>query len=390
MIDSNLIDRVSSAFRSAFGREPAAWSDAGGRVNIIGEHTDYHDGFVLPAAIDLRTCAVGAPRDDGILRILAVDVGATVEVDVADFGPFDVVDWRSYTCGPFWAWRESGFALGGADVAVGGDVPQGGGLSSSAAMEVSLLGIAATLSGATPSCAELATIARMAENRFCRVPCGIMDQMASACGQAGKALLMDCRSLETTPVGVWPGWVIVVADSGVRHSLASGEYAKRQMECAAGMEVIQSTWGAEVKAARDVTMQMLESVRSSMPSVSYRRLRHAVTENDRTVRAARALAGGDAGLVGGLMAGSHISLALDYEVSCAELDKLVAIAGGIEGCVGARLTGAGFGGNTVNLVEEAAAPSFCEELAARYLAQTGIESRIRVVRPAAGLQSGLF
>lgn len=390
MTRSVLMDRIHDAFVREFGREPDVWADAGGRVNIIGEHTDYHDGFVLPAAIDLRTCAVAAPRDDGVLKILAVDVGESIEVPVADFGPFDNVDWRSYTCGPFWAWRESGFAIGGADVAVGGDVPQGGGLSSSAAMEVSLLGVASMLSGARPGCGELAKTARMAENRFCRVPCGIMDQMASACGQAGKAVLLDCRSLEATNVDVFAGWVIVVADSGVRHSLAGGEYAKRQTECADGMAVVRNVFGAGVKAARDVTMDMLESVRPSMPVVSYRRLRHAVTENDRTVRASKALSSGDAALVGSLMAGSHISLALDYEVSCRELDKLVAIAGEIEGCVGARLTGAGFGGNTVNLVHESAAAGFCEELKARYQASTGIDSTVRVVRPAAGLQTGRF
>lgn len=388
MTQSNVMDRILDGFARAFERRPDVWADAGGRVNIIGEHTDYHDGFVLPAAIDLRTCAVAAPRDDGLLRIFAADVGEVVEVDVAHFGAFENVDWRSYACGPFWAWRESGFAIGGADVAVGGDVPLGGGLSSSAAMEVSLLGIASMMSGATLECAQLATIARMAENRFCRVPCGIMDQMASACGQAGRALLMDCRTLETTPVEVFPGWVIVVADSGVRHSLAGGEYAKRQKECADGMNVVRNVFGAGVRAARDVTMDMLESVRASMPDVSYRRLRHAVTENDRTLKASKALSSGDAALVGSLMAGSHISLALDYEVSCRELDKLVAIAGRIPGCVGARLTGAGFGGNTVNLVDVAAAPGFCEELKAKYFHETGIESAVRVVRPAAGLQTG--
>ncbi len=390
MNQSALLDRVSDRFADRFGRRPDVWADAGGRVNIIGEHTDYHDGFVLPAAIDLRTCAVAAPRDDGRLRILAVDADDVVEVDVAAFSPFDDVDWRSYSCGPFWAWRESGFAIGGADVAVGGDVPQGGGLSSSAAIEVSLLGIAAALSGAGPSMPELARIARMAENGFCRVPCGIMDQMASACGQAGKALLLDCRTLEATPVDVHPGWVIVVADSGVRHSLAGGEYAKRQKECAEGMSVIRKVFGSGIAAARDVGMEMLESLRTDMPAVSYRRLRHAVTENDRTLRASRALSVGDAALVGSLMAGSHISLALDYEVSCRELDKLVAIAGGIEGCVGARLTGAGFGGNTVNLVDEPAAVEFCAQLKSQYFEQTGIESTIRVVRPASGLQTGRF
>lgn len=379
-----LQERIKAAFRQVFNRAPEVVADAGGRVNIIGEHTDYHDGFVLPAAIDLRTCAVAAARDDGVIRIHAVDVGQTVEVRFADVAPFDKVDWRSYVCGPFWAWRQSGYGFAGADIAVGGDVPLGGGLSSSAAIEVSLVGVALSLSGVELPGFEVAKIARKAENGFCHVPCGIMDQMASACGRAGGALLLDCRSLEITPVDIYPGWVIVVADSGVRHSLAGGEYAKRQKECAEGMDAVRKQY-QDVVAARDVTMDMLDSVRGNMPPVSYRRLRHAITENIRTVTASAALASGDEKLVGELMAGSHASLALDYEVSCPELDMLVSIAVGIDGCVGARLTGAGFGGNTVNLVREAAAADFCSELTAKYLAASGIESVVRVVRPAGGL-----
>jgi galactokinase len=379
-----LRERIEAEFRRVFNRVPEVVADAGGRVNIIGEHTDYHDGFVLPAAIDLRTCAVAAARDDGIVRIHAVDVGQTIEVCFADVAPFDKVDWRSYVCGPFWAWRQSGYGFAGADIAVGGDVPLGGGLSSSAAIEVSLVGVAMSLSGVELPGFEVAKIARKAENGFCHVPCGIMDQMASACGRAGGALLLDCRSLEITPVDIYPGWVIVVADSGVRHSLAGGEYAKRQKECAEGMDAVRKQYPGVV-AARDVTMDMLDSVRGNMPDVSYRRLRHAITENIRTVTASAALASGDEKVVGELMAGSHTSLAKDYEVSCRELDLLVSIAGGIEGCVGSRLTGAGFGGNTVNLVREAVAADFCSELTAKYLAASGIESVVRVVRPAGGL-----
>lgn len=389
MIQSELMDRVRESFRSQFSRVPEVWADAGGRVNIIGEHTDYHDGFVLPAAIDLRTCAVAAGRDDGVLRIHAIDFNGTVEVALDGLKPFDRIDWRSYTCGPFWAWMRSGMPFSGADVAVGGDVPSGGGLSSSASVEVALVGIAAALSLSDPPCPDVAATARLAENQFCRVPCGIMDQMASACGCEGKALLLDCRTLQTTLVDVPAGWVLVVADSGVRHSLAGGEYAKRQRECAEGMGVVSSTFPA-VRAARDVSMEMLESIRERMSEISFRRLRHAVSENDRTVRAAGALQAGDVAAVGVLMEGSHRSLADDYQVSCPELDRLVEIALRIEGCAGSRLTGAGFGGNTVNLVRQDAAFDFCGRLAERYRVATGIESVVRVVRPASGLLSGRF
>ena len=383
------LDSITDKFKQVFATNPTVWADAGGRVNIIGEHTDYHDGFVLPTAIDLRSYAVASGREDGILRIYAADYDSTVEVALEGLEPFQQVDWRSYTCGPFWSWIGAGRPFSGADVAIASNVPSGGGLSSSASIEVSMLGIAKTLSCENPSCLDIAIIARAAENHFCHVPCGIMDQMASSCGQKDKALLIDCRSLETRLVATPTNWVLVVADSGVRHSLAAGEYAKRQVECKTGMETIILSY-LDVKVVRDVSMDMLNSVKDRISEVSFRRLRHAISENERTTKAADAFEAGDVHLTGQLMRQSHQSLAKDYEVSCQELDTLVQIASGIEGCVGARLTGAGFGGNTVNLVHKDAADNFCSELKAKYHKASGIETIVRIVRPSAGLLTGRF
>lgn len=383
-MDSAWDDEVKQAFFDRFGTWPEVCADAGGRVNLIGEHTDYHDGFVLPAAISLRTLAIGARRDDGILRILGVNVDSEITVSVDELEPFEPVDWRSYVLGPFWVLREEGLPVVGADIMVGGDVPFGGGLSSSAAIEVALVGLGAKLAGIELEPMEVAQLAQHCENHFCGVPCGIMDQVASACGEDGCALLLDCRSLEYVPVPVPQAWKIVVADSGVRHSLAGGEYARRQQECEDGMGVIRSAY-PEVEEARDVSMQMLDTHRAQMSAVSYRRLSHVVTENERTIAAKDALSAGSAEAIGRLMAGSHESLAKNYEVSCPELDILVEEAGKIPGCIGSRLTGAGFGGNTVNLVTADHVDAFVERLKAAYLSRTGRKTTVLVVEPSSGL-----
>ncbi len=372
------------AFRQRFHRDPEAFADAGGRVNLIGEHTDYHEGFVFPAAIDLRTRVLGARRDDGVVRIFSDNVGEEVSVALADLAPRDTLDWRSYVLGPFWALRESGRAPVGADVWLHGEVPFGGGLSSSASIEVALVGLAARLSGIELAPMNAAMTAKLAENRFCHVPCGAMDQVASACGREGHALLLDCRTLKAEEVPFPAAWAIVVADSGVKHSVAGAEYAKRQHECAEGLAAVRTAF-PEIRFARDLTMPMLEQVRDRMGDVAFRRLRHVVTEDERALLARDALRGADAATMGRLLAGSHQSLARDYEVSCPELDALVEAAAATPGIVGARLTGAGFGGNTVNVVEAARAAEFRDSLQARYHSVTGRQTRARIVRPAAGL-----
>ncbi|MBM4397482.1 MAG: galactokinase, partial [Deltaproteobacteria bacterium] len=249
----------------------------------------------------------------------------------------------------------------------------------SASIEGALVGVAAAIAGGEIAPMDAAMAAKAAENGFCRVPCGAMDQVASACGREGHAILLDCRTLAFEAVPFPPAWAIVVADSGVRHSVGAG-----QRECAEGMDAARRAF-PDARAARDATMEMLEAVRADMPEVSFRRLRHAVTENARTVAARDALRSGDAGALGRLLAGSHASLAADYEVSCPELDALVEAASATPGVIGARLCGAGFGGNTVNVVEAARADEVAAGIADRYAAATGRRTAARVVRPAGGL-----
>jgi galactokinase len=372
-------------FKDIFDRSPEWVSNAGGRVNIIGEHTDYHDGFVFPAAIDLRTWAAGRHRDDGVVRIYSRNEKAWAGSSLKELAPTPgKADWRSYVLGPIWALIRSGQKIAGADIIVDGEVPYGGGLSSSASVEVSLVGLAAGMAGVEITQAEAARIARLAENKFCHVPCGIMDQMASACGREGRALLLDCRSLEIDLVPIPGDWVIVVADSGVRHSVGGGEYAERQRQCASGLEKIKAAHPG-VKAARDVTLDMLKSMKPQLQEIEYRRLHHAVSENERCLEARDALKRGDTRRVGELLAGSHRSLAVDYEVSCPELDALVDAACASPGVIGARLTGAGFGGNTVNLVFADRAEDFRASLEEKYFAKTGKKTVTRVVRPSEGL-----
>jgi galactokinase len=380
-IDARVLDRFL-----ADCAVPTFFADAGGRVNLIGEHTDYHEGFVFPAAIDLRTTAVGAPRTDGKIKVFSASEGETSGT-VDDLKPPGKLDWLAYVLGPFWALRESGVDFKGADVFVQGNVPFGGGLSSSASVEVALVGLGAALAGVKLAKPEIARIARKAENEFCRVPCGIMDQMAVACGKEGHAMLLDCRTLGITHVPFPEDWAIVVADSGVRHSVGGGEYAKRQSQGFSAVEKIRKRFPA-VKTGRDVTTAMLDDVRHELEDVEYRRIHHVVTENMRCDEARWAIEHHDAPRLGALLYGSHRSLATDYEVSCGELDELVEIASHCPGFIGARLTGAGFGGNTINVVHKDKVKKFRAALEIGYKKKVGKKTITRVVKPSEGLVVG--
>lgn len=371
-------------FRARTGRDPVLVCHAGGRVNLIGEHTDYHEGFVFPAALDLRTAAAGAPREDGVLRIWSDNIEKEYSFEVSRLRPGCVTGHARYLFGPFWAVREALGAMPGADVVVRGEVPLGGGLSSSASLQVALAALAASLCGRDLPPMDIARLARRSENVFCGVPCGVMDPVASACGVEGHALLLDCRTLRVEPVPFPRDWAVVVADSGVRHSVAGSEYRRRQEECEAGLTVARAAFPG-VRAARDLTLANLDDLRSRIPPVSFRRLRHVVTENERTLRAREALLAADAPALGALLAGSHQSLARDYEVSCPELDLLVEVASGLPGVIGARLTGAGFGGNTVNVVLSDRAAAFRESLASALLSRTGRRISVHVVQPSPGV-----
>ncbi|PYS81359.1 MAG: galactokinase [Acidobacteria bacterium] len=355
MIDAGT---VREAFRELFGGGEPRLFRAPGRVNLIGEHTDYNGGFVLPMAIERGTTVAAAPREDRRVRAHSVNLGSTAEFDLDRPGRPRRGVWFDYVEGVAQALVRRGARLRGADLVVESDVPAGAGLSSSAALEVSTGMALAAVSGASVERVELALAGQEAEHTYVGTMCGIMDQLTSACGREGHALLIDCRSLETTAIPLdTTETVVVVCDTRVKHELASSAYNERRADCERGVELLRHVLPA-VTALRDVSVEDLQRYGGCLPEIIRRRCRHVVTENARTLRAAGALRAGCMEEMGRLMWQSHESLRDDYEVSCAELDALVEIAAGVEGVAGARMTGGGFGGSTVNLVSRRALREF--------------------------------
>jgi galactokinase len=350
-------------------------------VNLIGEHTDYNEGFVLPAAIDRGVTVAAAPRDDGIIRAKSLDYDQCDEFAVANVRRFmGSRGWRDYLRGVAWALQDEQLAVRGADFLIAGDVPAGAGLSSSAAVEVAIAGALTKLSGIQLSGLDLARLCQRAENLFIGVQCGIMDQFASALGEAGHALLIDCRSLDIRPVSIPKGLAIVVMDSHVPRNLADTPYNRRREECA------EAAAALGVRSLRDVQTEALEAARADLDDSLYRRARHVASENERTLQMADALEDGDLTSIGRLMQESHQSLRDDFQVSTPELDFLVERATGLEAVIGSRLTGAGFGGCTVNLVEEGAVEAFGRQIREVYGRETGNEATVYRCRAADGLK----
>lgn len=384
-----LIARTADALQSAFGRAPDLWVQAPGRVNLIGEHTDYNDGFVLPCAIDYRTVIAVTARSDRQVRVVAADYGHAVDTFDLDgpIAPHPTLQWANYVRGTVKMLAEHlaplGLSLRGADLAIAGNVPQGAGLSSSASLEVAvgqafkaLLGLG-DCDGVSQT--DLALIAQRAENRFVGVNCGIMDQLISARAEAGHALLIDCRSLSGQPVHLPESVAVMVVHSRVRRGLVGSEYNTRRTQC----EAAARHYG--VPALRDVDLARLERDRGGLDEVVYRRARHIVTENARTVDAAAALAAGDLVQLGELMAASHVSMRDDFEITHPAIDRLVDIAQqavGHEG--GARMTGGGFGGCIVVLLPDARIPDVQAAIEAAYRSPEGEPPTIWVSHAATG------
>ncbi|HSP56302.1 MAG TPA: galactokinase [Dehalococcoidia bacterium] len=368
--------RLLADFRSAFGRPAAVLSVAPGRVNLIGEHTDYNEGFVLPVAIDRTVAVAVARRDDGAFIVRSIDYS---ECDSFRSDPERAAaGWRNYVRGVVWASAALGH-IAGTDLAVSGDVPQGAGLSSSAAIEVTVAGALAAIGGHALPAPEIARLARRAENEFVGVPCGIMDQFASALCRAGHALLIDCRTetVEHIPLPFADAGVsIVVVDSKVPRRLTDTPYTRRREECA--------------EAARALGLESLrdadEAALGLLPGPQRRRARHVIRESKRVLAAVAALRAGRLDNLGKLMYESHASLRDDFEVSCAELDLLVELASGTDGIVGARLTGAGFGGCTVNLVRGEAIDRFRTQVVDKYRNETGLPAEMHICRAVDGLK----
>lgn len=376
--------RVGEAFRRQFGGEPRVYR-APGRVNLIGEHTDYNDGFVLPAALDVATWAAVAPRRDRMLNVHSLMMDETVSFDLDAADPKPRKHWSDYVRGVAWVLETAGgHRLAGADLTIDSTVPRGAGLSSSAALEVATGYALLNASGLPVDLTRLALAAQKAENDFVGMRCGIMDQFIACHGAEGHALLIDCRSLDRRLVPIDAGVRLVISNTMVHHQHAAGEYNLRRHDCEEGVRRLATALPG-ITALRDVTLADLERHRDLLTPLIYRRCRHVVSENERTVRAADALAAGDVALFGRLMNESHVSMRDDFEISCREVDQMVDLNQAAAGVYGARMTGGGFGGCTISLVKTEAVEAFRHGVAEGYRAATGIEPQIFTSAPGAGV-----
>jgi galactokinase len=371
------VDDLRRRFERWIGRSPAGVWRAPGRVNLIGEHTDYNDGFVMPVAIDRETSVSAAARTDAIVRCSSLELGDAPDVAVADLTPDAPRGWWSYVHGVVAELAAVSEDVVGVDVLVGSTVPVGAGLSSSAALECAVAVAVAELSGLDLGPAELARVAQRAESRFAGVPCGVMDQLAAMCGRAGHALLIDTRSfrIELVPLAL-PDVELVVIDTGVSHALGEGAYARRRAECDEAARALG------VASLRDVTVDDLDGARTRLAPTLSRRVRHVVTENARVLAAADALRAGDVDALGRAMTASHLSLRDDFEVSSPELDLAVETANALGGA--ARMTGAGFGGSAIAMMPLGAAGEIGPALAVAFDADGFRRPAILPVRAADG------
>lgn len=385
----NLPDNLSAIFQQKFGRPPAYVARAPGRVNLLGEHVDYNDGFVLPAAIDRATYIAFSPVDSGETTLWAVDFNKAAvflpETLPAQSQPdgSPLPDWARYPAGMMWALREAGLETPAMEAVFASDVPRGSGLSSSASVEMAF-GVAwQQLGGWRLAPMELAKLGQRAENEYVGVNCGIMDQFASACGVENRLLLLDCRSLEWETLALPEGVSIVVADTTVRRKLTSGEYNNRRAACEEAVRLLEAGLPG-IRSLRDVSLVDFNRLAGRLPADVEKRARHVVEEIERARQAIPLLQAGDISRFGELMNACHTSLRELYEVSCPELDVMTAAAQSLPGCYGARLTGAGFGGCTVNLVARKQAEAFAQSLAAEYESQTGLHPEIYICKASAG------
>lgn len=374
-----------AAFRSIhaarFQAEPRVFVGPG-RVNIIGEHTDYAEGFVMPAAINFATLAGISPRTDGKIVIYSENYGEEASFDAASL-PAKRGHWSDYPMGVVSILAGEGHRIPAFSLSIWSDVPLGSGLSSSAALEVSTALAVLSLIGASYLGPTLARLCQRSENEYVGVNSGIMDQFISVNGKEDHALLLDCRDLSYKLAPIPDHVALVIANSMVKHSNVGGDYKTRRAESEAACAVIASHRPG-VTFLRDATLEDLEKWGHEMAPKSLMRARHVISENLRTVAACEALLRGDMAELGRLMAEAHWSYSKDFEGSCVECDALVELAQDLPGLIGARLTGGGFGGCTVNLVEQADAPAFAEELGARYTAQIGIVPQIHICHASGG------
>ncbi len=367
----SLQTRVAQAFEARFGTLPAFVVRAPGRVNLIGEHTDYNDGFVLPMAIDRAVWIALRPRLDRRVDIHSLDLGQSAVFSL-DGLRYEQANWVEYLKGVAWALQDVGYRLQGWEGVISGDVPRGAGLSSSAAIELATARAFQAVSGFPWDAAAMAKLGQRAENRWVGVNCGIMDQMISAAGLAGHALLIDCRTLDFEPAPLPSGTAVVILDTATRRGLVDSAYNERRAQC----EAAALFFG--VPALRDVSVEQIEARAGELDELTRRRARHVVTENARTLAAAGAMGQDDAAGLGRLMNASHVSLRDDFEVSSRELDIMVRCAQRVPACLGARMTGAGFGGCAVALVDASMAEGFAKAVVASYQASAGFTPSVYI------------
>lgn len=371
---------VAARFVDRFAGPPRWIVRAPGRVNLIGEHTDYNDGFVLPMAIDRAAWIALRPRDDRRVELFSADFNQQAAFSL-DNPRNEKAGWSEYVKGVAWSLQRAGHRLAGWEGVLVGDVPIAAGLSSSAALEMAAARafyLAADLQWNPIAAAKLA---QAAENHWIGVNCGIMDQLISAVGREGHAVLIDCRSLEVEPAPLPADAAVVVLDTATRRGLVDSQYNQRREQCAAAARALG------VAALRDVSVEQLSRAADTLPPLVLRRARHVVGENDRTLRAADAMRRGDVAELGRLMAESHRSLRDDYEVSCEALDVMVQCAAEHPACLGARMTGAGFGGCAVALVRAEVAAEFCREVDEKYRCRAGLAPAVHLCRAAAGAEA---
>lgn len=368
-----------AAFERQFGGPPRWVVRAPGRVNLIGEHTDYNDGFVLPLAIDRAIWIALRPREDRRVVVHSVDFRQPGEFSI-DRLTNEKAGWVEYLKGVAWSLQEAGYRLSGWEGVLQGDVPVGAGLSSSAALEMAAIRAFHSVGSWEWKPAVMAKLGQRAENRWVGVNCGIMDQLISAAGQAGCALLIDCLSLETRPVPFPPGIAVVILDTATRRGLLDSAYNERRAQCEAAARFFG------VPALRDVDLGQLNSRAGALDESTRRRARHVIGENQRTIEAVEAMRRGDVATLGSLMNQSHASLRDDYEVSNDALDAMVESALAHPACHGARMTGAGFGGCAVAVVDAQAADDFSAAVTADYAAKTGHTPAVYVCRATNGAE----
>ena len=371
-------------FRSRFGTVAAVYR-APGRVNLIGEHTDYNEGFVLPAAIGFSCWVAIAPRSDRKLVFHSESFSESIEANLDRLAAHGQGKWHDYPIGIAFTLEKAGIPLRGANAYISGNVPLGAGLSSSAAVEVATGYALLAVSDYPIDLKQLALLCQRAENEFVGARSGIMDQYVSCFGQQGHALLLDCRSLESRALPLPPSVHLVICNTMVKHQLGASEYNTRRAECEGAVRRLAAALPG-IHSLRDVSLPQLKQHRARLTDTLYKRCRHVITENDRVQNFASALQRGDVASLGPLMAESHRSLRDDYEVSCRELDVMVEIASRQHGVYGARMTGGGFGGCTINLVDSAQSTEFQRRVSAEYAAAIGIHPDIYICQASQGAE----